>query len=214
MMIYNELIELEATEINPLRDLAKKKGIQKLRKLPSEAERQSINEYLKVNHYRFWIFMNIFFHSGARLTEMMKVKRSDVDLIKQAFKITIKKGKYSKEVLKPIKNVALEYWEIAMEGADENEFIFSNGLAPGDAGIQSYQITKRWNRHIKKKLKLNVDFYSLKHLNLDETAALLDINAAAAMANHTSTTVTAKHYAVNESQRQNERLKQIENKFA
>ena len=35
MMLYKELIELEVVEINPLRDISKKKVVQKLRKLPS-----------------------------------------------------------------------------------------------------------------------------------------------------------------------------------
>jgi len=214
MMIYKELIELEVVEVNPIWDLSKKKSIQKLRLLPSIENRQKINEYLKENQYRFWLFMQIFFHSGARLTEIMNVKRQHVNFVNQSFIITIKKGKYYKEVVRPIKDIALQFWEEAVKGAAPNDFIFSKGLYPGIYSIQSYQITKRWNRHIKKKLGINEDFYSLKHLNLDETAAMLNINDASAMASHTSTNVTEKHYAIGEKQRQNERLKKVDNKFA
>jgi site-specific recombinase XerC len=214
MMIYKELIELEVVEVNPVRDLSKKKSIQRIRKLPSNENRQIINEYLQKNQCRFWLFMQIFFHSGARLTEMMNVKRSQVNLNEQYFIITIKKGRVYKEVVRPIKNVALQYWQKAIEGAAENDFIFSKGLLPGSSAIQSYQITKRWNRHIKTKLGIKEDFYSLKHLNLDETAAILGINDASSMASHTSTTLTTKHYALGEKQRQNERLKSIRNEFA
>jgi len=214
MMLYKELIELEVVDYNPLRDLSKKKSIQRLRKLPSGENRQKINEYLQKHQYRFWLFMQIFFHSGARLTEMMKVKCSDVNLNEQYFVITIKKGRIYKEVKRPIKNIALQYWEIAINSATPNDFIFSKGLFPGKTEIKSYQITKRWNRHIKTKLGIKEDFYSLKHLNLDETADLLGINDASAMASHTSTAITTKHYALGEKQRQNERLKNITNKFA
>jgi len=214
MIIYTELIELEVIEANPLKDLSKKKSIQKIRKLPTKDDRQLISEYLHKHQYRFWLFMQIFFHSGARLTELMKVKRSDINLKEQYFIITIKKGKMNKEVIRPIKNIALTFWERAIEFAALNDYIFSKGLLPGAKAIQSYQITKRWNRHIKIKLGIKEDFYSLKHLNLDQTAAILGINDASAMASHTTTSLTIKHYAIGEKQRQNERLKSIENKFS
>ena len=214
MIIYNELIELEVIEANPLKDLSKKKNTQKIRKLPTNEDRVIINDYLYKHHYRFWLFMQIFFHSGARLTELMKVKRSDINLKEQYFIITIKKGKMNKEVIRPIKNIALTFWERAIEFAAFNDYIFSKGLLPGAKAIQSYQITKRWNRHIKVKLGIKEDFYSLKHLNLDQTAAILGITDASAMASHTTTSLTIKHYAIGEKQRQNERLKSIENKFS
>lgn len=214
MILFNELVELEACEINPIRDLSKKKSIQRVRNLPNIENRETINKYLQQNHYRFWLFMHIFFHSGARLTEIMKVKRTDVNLTNQSFKITIQKGTINKEVIRPIKKIALPYWEEAIFSASSDDYIFSKGLEPGKEPIQSYQITKRWNRHIKKKLGIKEDFYSLKHLNLDQTAEILGIADASQMASHTSTEITAKYYALGEKQRQNERLKNIENKFA
>ena len=214
MILYKELIELETVEVNPLRDIAKKKRIEKLRRLPSLEDRRIIDQHLKEHQYRLWLFMHIFFHSGARLTEMMNIKKEDVNLTKQTFIVTIKKGSYYKEVEKPIKNIALPFWLEAMLSIEDDDFVFSKGLMPGKEHIQSFQITKRWNLHVKKKLGIKEDFYSLKHLNLDETAAILNINDAAAMASHTSTAVTLKHYAINEKSRQNERLKLIHNKFA
>jgi len=214
MILFNELVELEACEINPIRDLSKKKSIQRVRNLPNIENRETINKYLQQNHYRFWLFMHIFFHSGARLTEIMKVKRTDVNLTNQFFKITIQKGTINKEVIRPIKKIALPYWEEAIFSASGDDYIFSKGLEPGKEPIQSYQITKRWNRHIKKKLGIKEDFYSLKHLNLDQTAEILGIADASQMASHTSTEITTKYYAIGEKQRQNERLKNIENKFA
>lgn len=214
MILFNELVELEACEINPIRDLSKKKSIQRVRALPNIENRETINKYLQQNHYRFWLFMHIFFHSGARLTEIMKVKRTDVNLTNQSFKITIQKGTINKEVIRPIKKIALPYWEEAIFSASSDDYIFSKGLEPGKEPIQSYQITKRWNRHIKKKLGIKEDFYSLKHLNLDQTAEILGIADASLMASHTSTEITTKYYAIGEKHRQNERLKNIENKFA
>lgn len=214
MILYKELIELETVEVNPIRDISKKKGVQKLRLLPSVETRQLIDKYLKEHQYRLWLFMHIFFHSGARLTEMMHIQRKHVDLGKQSFIVTIKKGSMHKQVEKPIKNNALSFWIEAIENASLDDYVFSKGLKPGITSIKSFQVTKRWNLHVKKKLGVKEDFYSLKHLNLDETASILNIKDAAAMASHTSTNVTVKHYAINEKSRQNERLKQVNNKFA
>ena len=213
MILYNELIELELVDANPLTAIKKRKTIERLRDLPSIEARKIIDSHLHENHYSFWVFMNIFFHSGARLTEMMLVKRKDVELNKQCFKIIIKKGSTYKEVEKPIKNIALKFWEIAVANANQEDYIFSKNLKPGVSPIQSYQITKRWKRLVKVKLGIAEDFYSLKHLNLDETSAILDLKDASKMASHTSTAVTKKHYAVNENSRQNTRLKEVNNPF-
>lgn len=213
MILYKELIELEVVESNPLKDISKRKTVQRLKKLPTSESRKIISEYLFANEYRFWVFMQIFFHSGARITELMLVKGRDVSLEKQFFIVTVKKGAYYKEVKKPIKNVAVGFWKAALENCNTDDFVFSKNLMSGNVQIQSYQITKRWNRHVKKKLGIEEDFYSLKHLNLDETAAILGIDDAAAMASHTTAAITIKHYALNESDRQMERLKLIENVF-
>ncbi len=214
MMLFKELIELEATEANPTKELAKRKEIKKLRQVLSIESRRNIDSYLREHHFRFWLFVHIFFHSGARITEMVKIKKENIDIENSTFKITIKKDSTIKEVIKPIKIVALPFWLMAMEGSNPDDYIFSTGLYPGQKSIQAYQITKRWNRHIKKKLGVQEDFYSLKHLNLDETAAILGLKDASAMASHNSPFTTGKYYTINEAKRQVERLKSVHNNFA
>ena len=214
MILYKELVEMEVVDTNPVKDISKMKTTQRLRRLIPIEKRKIIDGELKLNHYRFWLFTNIFFHSGARLTELMKVKVKHVDLKNQSFIVTIKKGQQYKEVIKPIKDIALYYWRQAIKSTVPDDYIFSKDLQPGKNEIRSFQITKRWNLHIKKKLGIQEDFYSLKHLNLDETAGILNLDDAAAMASHTSTSVTAKYYTPNEKGRQIERLKKVKNKFA
>ena len=57
-------------------------------------------------------------------------------------------------------------------------------------------------------------YFSGKHLNLDETATILDAEAAAKMAGHTSTVITLKHYLINEEERKMEKLRKVNNDFA
>lgn len=56
MIIYKELVEIETVDYNPIKDISKKKGVQRLRKLPSTENRQKINQFLKLYHYRFWLY--------------------------------------------------------------------------------------------------------------------------------------------------------------
>ncbi len=213
-ILFNELIEYDAVEFNPVKDIKKQKHTHTIRKVLSVDERKKINDHLKATNYNFWRFMQIFFHSGGRESELLRIQGRDVDLTNQQFKVIIKKGNQSKETLKTIKDIALPLWIEVMKGCKSNDYVFSKGLQPGPKPIRPEQITRRWLRHVKKPLQISADFYSLKHLNLDETAELLDISAAAGMAGHTSPVITMKHYTIGEKNRQHVRLKSVNNKFA
>ena len=76
------------------------------------------------------------------------------------------------------------------------------------------RIGNKWKQYVKKDLKINKNFYWLKRTNLDETARILDAEAAAKMAGHSSTVITLKHYLVNEEERQMEKLRKVGNEFA
>ncbi len=219
MMLFKELEELEATDIDPVSKISKKKTETRLRELLTDKERLLIDKHLKKKTYTFWRFLQIFFHSGARETELLRLQAKDINLEKQRFKILIKKGKNNKWTERTIKDVALPLWEELLQGANPEDYIFSAGLKPGVNSIRADQIPRRWRTHVKESVKkgglgITADFYSLKHLNLDETAATLDINAAAAMAGHTTPIITLKHYTQGEGDRQHERLRKVANSFA
>lgn len=227
-MIFVELLEIEAVETNIINDIKVKSIEHKTRKVLSPAERTFINSLLSEKYPAFHRFLNIFFHSGGRITELMKVKGSDVDLPGQRYKTTILKGQNPKSVWRTIKTVALPFWASAMEGCAPNDHVFSVGLKSGPKQIREDQITKRWYRLIKqkvfeidgKKTQITADFYSLKHLNTTETMDLLENsieapeNVAAAQNGHTSTAMVVKIYDVKNSERKHKKLKQINNPFA
>ncbi len=108
----------------------------------------------------------------------------------------------------------MPYWVELMDMAKPGDAIFGKGLVPGTVPCLRDFITKKWHRQVKKGLGIKKDMYTLKHLNLDETAEILDIKQSAKMAGHTSPVITIRHYALGEKGRQNERLKQVNNKFA
>lgn len=213
-LLFKDLVELEAIEHNPVKDIAKQKTVKKMRQVLRPIDRVLIRIHLTRKAPEFYRFIEIFFHGGGRIGEMLRLRGSDVNLKTQKYRCLIKKGKNFREVERTIKNAAMPYWKEALKDCGKDQVIFSVGLHPGETVIRSEQITRRWKLHVKKDLKVLADFYALKHLNTDETAALLSINDAAAHNSHMNTAITLKHYAVGEKERQHERLKKLENKFA
>ncbi|HTD94618.1 MAG TPA: tyrosine-type recombinase/integrase [Chitinophagaceae bacterium] len=219
MMIYKQLIELECVELDPVSSIRKKKRIRKIRRELTREERLIINDHLKEFHPNLWRYMHIFFHSGSRSKELFRLKGGNVDLAKQRFKCLIKKGGQQREVRRPIKDIALRYWiDVIVTGnCGPDDFVFSRNLKPGPKPIQANRITRMWNKYVKGPkaeggLEIDVDFYSLKYSNLDETAKALNIQEAARMAAHTSTVITM-NYAQGENERQQERLRKVSNPF-
>jgi integrase len=234
-ILFKELVKVEAVESNIITDIEIIAIEETDREVLSDQERQYVNDLLATNYPEFHRYLHIFFHSGGRIRELMKLKGSDVDLKKQAFKTTIKKGKKTRTVWRPIKNIAMKYWRQAMKGCGPDDYIFSEDLAPGAKMIRADQITKRWYRLIKKervkvgkkwvykdrvhiiggkKVKITADFYALKHLNTTEVVDRLDEKAAAELNQHTSTAMVVKIYDKKQKDRQHEKIKKVNNPFA
>lgn len=283
MILFSELIEMEATEINPVTGIKKRITVKRIRQRLTLDERRTVNQHLQKVNPEFWRFMNIFFHAGARETELTELQRKDVDLKNQRYKVTIRKGNTAREVWKPIKDIALGWWQKAMAEErprvfnndnippelrakydtkellqlnakdinlayrrfkvvkhkrriepviiwreidikdislwknalkNESDYLFSRCLLPGIKAINPRQISRKWHFYVKDVLGIEADFYSLKHVNLDEVAEILSLNEAAKLASHTSTVVTMEHYTLGETDRQHERIKKVANKLA
>lgn len=213
-MIFSELLEFEAVESNIIKDIRKRSQEKKVRDTLSEEQRTIIKQHLSTNYPQFWVFTQLFFHSGGRITELLRLKVEEVDLKNQFYKTLIKKGKQNIWVKRPIKDIALPIWRKLIFSANIKDFVFSVGLVPGPESIRREQINRRWKTHVKDKLGITADFYSLKHSNLDEVTEMLSMEDAAFLAGHTTTNMVRQVYAVGEKQRQIERVKKINNKFA
>lgn len=212
-MLFTELVELEAIEHNPIREIAKQKTVKRIRQTLTKEERSKVKRYLSKNYCTFWRFVHIFFHSGARLTELLSVKKEDIDLANQRYKCLIEKGKQYKEVWRTIKDTVLSDWKELVNESEPNQYVFSQGLRPGNNKIRREQVTRRWEVHVKKKLGIGADLYSLKHSNTDETTEILTLLDASKMNSHTNTNTTLI-YAIGEKERQHNRLKRVQNSFA
>lgn len=208
-ILFEEMIEQELVESNPVKMIRKLPTSVKKKRLLTDKQCVKVDDYLKENYPDFRRFVILFFHSGSRISELMRLTRKDVDLKNQTFTLWIRKGKGPvREVEKPIHNNALPYWKQLMKMP--GNYLFSKGLRPGATPINPAQVSRRWRNHIKdkKKLGIDIDFYALKHLYLDKLSELKEMKAAQALAGHTSEKTTMI-YAVNESKRRNEQLKSV-----
>lgn len=218
MKLYKVLIKMEAVEVNPLRDIEKENEIKKERVLPTEDQRREINEYLKANYYSFWRAIQIFFASGSREIELMRVQRKHVDIKNQTCLYLIKKRKGETWVRRPIADKVLHLWIELIQKCKDEDYLFSKGLIPGPTQIRSEQFSRRWNRHIKKKLGIDVNLYSLKHLNTTELSDQLDqlYNPAKdvqKLTGHTSTAMIVNIYDKKHKERKDDKIKKIGGTF-
>lgn len=211
--LFKELVQMEAIELNPVTDIERMKGLRKIRDVLNRDQRKKVVDHLSVNYPAFYRFIQIFFHSGARRTELLKLKVRDVDIQSQTYKVEIKKGREYKEVIKHIKNIAVPFWIEALAGACPDHYVFSEGLKPGTKSIRPEQITRRWKEHVKKKLGINADLYSLKHLNTTEMVDAIDEHAAAKLNSHTNTAMVTSIYDVMNDRRKIEIIKSVYNKL-
>jgi integrase len=214
LMLYKELVELETVGFNPVRDISKMKEIKKLKTVLTDEQRKSINKHLQQVDYRFWMFIHLFFHSGARLQELTQLKRSDVNLTGQTYKTIIRKGTSYKEVERTIKDVAMPFWEEFIKDLQSEDYLFGVNFFPANKPMVPDTITRRWQKWVKIGLNIQVDLYSLKHLNTTETVGLVGDRAAAQQNAHTTTAMVVSTYDVHRAERQHEILKTVNNKFA
>lgn len=218
--IYKQLRQYEAVEINPLKDIDNEQYVKKQKVILTPAERILIDKQLHKKHYDYWRVVNIFFASGSRETELMKVKGKDVDLVNRRVRYTVLKGKH-REVWRPIKDVVYDLWVEIMKDCKPEDFVFSVGLIPGKKEIRPDQLARRWNLHVrkgmrddKKGINITATFYSLKHLNTTEVVDYLDDRDAARLNEHTTTAMVRTIYDVGREERQNRRIRGVPNKFA
>lgn len=227
MKLFKKLISMEATEINPMHDIEKKNTVKKIRRVLTLEERNLVNDTLYKERYHFWRLLQVFFHSGSRETELMKVKREHVDLAGHRCLYTVLKGGRPYEVYRPIKDVVLPIWEDILKECASGDYLFSKGLKPGPVTIRPDQITRRWKKYIKEPkekggLGISAGFYGLKALNTTETLDILNEGYNEQQADetmikqtgHKSPVIMISNYDNNRGNRQHNILVKVANSFS
>ncbi|TAN17251.1 MAG: hypothetical protein EPN37_07295 [Chitinophagaceae bacterium] len=237
LILYRIFVKYETVEANIVTDMEIKNHAAEPRRPLTVEQRELIAYRLEHNNPRFWIFINIFFHSGARLTEMARVQGKHVNVERQEVTYLVKKGKSWEWVTRPIADEAVPFWRIALEGCGPGQYVFAKGLMSGDVPINSDQYTRRWRVWIMKPVadedtkfdpkckKERIDFmkvklYDLKHTRTTELGDKLDeqfkkIDEQLAKANgHTTDKMAKKIYDLRNKQRKDDKIKSAHVKFA
>jgi len=214
-ILFKMLKKLGATEVKPVDDIEKKKGV-KAPKTPLTADDWQKIDTLRATNYTFWRMIKIFHRSGARGTETMAVQREHVEIANQRFQVLVMKGDGQWEWMwKTITRDVLHLWKELFDEAQPGDFIFGKGLRPGPVKISARQLTIRWRWHCKEKLGIKAGFYGLKkdHTTKVINIALQKIEAAtqeAAVVNgHKSTAMNKKHYDLEAGERLHRELSKL-----
>ncbi len=216
-ILFAELEEMEASPANPCTGIKKLKTVKRIRETLTLEERAAVDQHLAVVNPSFRRFLHIYFHTGCRIRELLAVRGKDVNLKTQQIKVTVLKGGSPHEAIRPIKTIALPFWEEVLKDCALSDYVFSEGLEPGEHIIRYEQICRRWRYWVKCKkrgLGITADFASVRHSNLDEVTSILSMKEAAKFAGHTNTKMLELHYAVGEKERAQNRLKEVHNPFA
>lgn len=213
MMLFKELVEIEACLINPTWGISKKPVTKKVKVVLTNEQRNKVDEHLKKVFPRFREFVHLFFHSGGRKTELLQLKPGMVDLKNQKYRCVIKKRKSYQEVDRTIKTIAIPFWEYFLQDCPDDHFLFGTLFMPSTKPIGVEMPTQYWLKHVKKALGINVDFYALKHLNTTETVDALDERAAAEQNGQTSAAMVVQIYDTRQEERVHNRLKGVNNDF-
>lgn len=224
--LFKELKQYGCCKENPVNDISTRVEEIKIREVLTKEDMLIVHKYLHDKQYSFYRYGEIFFYAAGRSTELMKVQKKHVDLVNQEYQVLIKKGKQYTWEKKVILRAAIPFWrEILSECLDDEDYLFSEGLVPGEKPISPKQISRRWKRHVKDSndikdaegniLKVTADFYTHKHLFLDildemSSKAIFPIENTTAqrMANH-KTQNTTDIYTHGKSNRKNKDLKRL-----
>lgn len=196
MTLFEEILASDAIEYNPVKGIKKKKVIVKKREVLTDSEFLKVTKFLKNNYPSFYRFVMIFFYSGCRASELMRITLEDVKLDTMEFSVRVEKGRSHKISTRAINRNALSYWVEVCKEAEEGQFLFARGLSPSDKPINEWQVYKRWRVHVKEKLGITADFYSLKHLYTTKIIESYGDDLAASVNGHASSLMNEKHYDV------------------
>jgi integrase len=206
---YKQLLDYEVVDANLPQSLSKEdQPTRRVAPEISSENQKKVSDYLRDKHRSFWLYLQTFYNSAPRSTEMMRLRVKDVDLKNQRIKYLIKKGKVEEEKYRVIPDIAVKYWKEVIGDAPSIWYVFGKGLKPAAIPIKSYQIHKRWRRLVTSKEEfkdITLTFYKLKHLRLTDIADTEGIEQASKQAAENVKTVK-KHYDLNKS-RVDENLK-------
>lgn len=207
--VLSELIQWDILETNPAHNI-KNLPVEVTRaNVPATPEQhEKIKEYLITNQPHFYIFIATIFHTGIRPKEILDIQLNMIDCKRQQFILPPNITKTNKERVVPINNHLLAMFEeLHLNIYPEDFYLFGSYREKGKGNIGKYidfipgptklkrdTATKRWKRHIKDKLGIDVNMYSNKHAGANaKILSGIDLDALRDLYGHESKLMTERY---------------------
>jgi integrase len=197
--VLNCLVDLHILKRN-FKLKVKSKKVNKLQAhVPaSENNITIIKQHLQTNFPDFYLFWVTLFHTGARPTELLKVKLFMIDLSNDSINMDKDITKNGKPRIIPINQyLKIILIRLNIENLPKDYYLFGKDFKPSIKGNERKQATTLWKEEIKDKLGINATLYSIKkHSANSLILAGVSINAIKDLFGHTSE-VTTQIYITN-----------------
>ncbi|MBN8852200.1 MAG: tyrosine-type recombinase/integrase [Sphingobacteriales bacterium] len=193
------LIEWEVLEYNPAHKIKPLPVAETEKYVPlTEKEKKDLYEFLVINHYKFFVYLMVLYHTGIRPKEILSLKIRDIDLTKPEIKIIPILEEENSKVKKiryiPINNHLLPFLrEMNLEEYSQDYYVFGSPFvsgkgnrgggsstggvigaarpeyfSPSPTRIKRDTVTKLWKSLIKEKLGIDKHQYAMKRTGGDD----------------------------------------------
>lgn len=157
---------------NPASTIKRKKKTDKIRQVIPDNLKPKISEHLQNNDFGFFVLCMCTYYSFIRVTELTKLRVSDVDLQNDVFFIDGSKSKNrissTVTIPKELKKLLHDY----LHDFDINNnsfYLFNKNFQPGPENLSSKKIRDTWSKYRKKlKIPAVLKFYSLKDTGITD----------------------------------------------
>lgn len=197
--VLNCLVDLKILKRNFKLKVKSKKVVKNVSHVPGQAkEIETIKNHLQTNFPDFYLFWVCLFHTGARPTELLKVRlfmidlsndniNLDKDITKNGKPRTIPINQYLKTLLKSMQ----------IENFSKDCYLFGKDFKTSIHKAERKQATTLWKDEIKDKLNISMTLYAIKKHSANALIlAGVSVNAIKDLFGHSSE-VTTQIYITN-----------------
>jgi integrase len=220
--VIDRLVQWEILEINPAHKIKPLKVDESEKYVSlSDDEKKKILEHLEKNHFRFFVYLMIVYHTGIRPKEILSLQIRDLNLEKSTIKIIPERqrenAKNNKIRIVPLNQHLIELLDkLDLKTSPKEYYIFGSpfesGMGnkgstktgrgslhpdyfkPSPTPIKRDTVTKLWNRLVIKGLGIEKYQYALKHTGADDKIlAGINIDSLRELYGHSSKFMTEKY---------------------
>lgn len=214
--LFAQITILSDLPANPCSGIKKRKVMEsKGYTPPTDDEQFAIKRELITNHYNFYRYILMIYHTGMRPKEILALKISDIDFQNHIINIIPDRDRDNAKTANirhvPINNFMWKYLEqMRLDEFPASYFVFGSPAAAGRGwtGIKSKgdyflpspvrvkrdTVTRKWKEIVKDKLGFDCDMYGLKHKGTDDKLlAGMSIRSLKELYGHSSSRMTERY---------------------